>query len=49
MILTKNNNEISFNKFLEERDYVGALTLLESEVDNLTDVDKSLWAGVFIL
>ena len=43
MILT-NNNEFDFNKFVEERDYVGALTLLDSGVvDNLTDVDKSLW------
>jgi len=43
MILT-NNTEVDFNKFLEERDYVGARTLLDAEqVDNLTDVDKSLW------
>jgi len=45
MILT-NKKEIDFNKFVEERDYVGALTLLDAGVvDNLTDVDKSLWVG----
>ena len=45
MILT-NKKEIDFNKFVEERDYVGALTLLDAVVvDNLSDVDRNLWVG----
>ena len=44
MILT-NKKEIDFNKFVEDRDYVGALTLLDAGVDDLTEVDRNLWVG----